>query len=188
MDLINLKVDDETIDLTINLLTGEAPGGSWTGAELLQGQLGSGNDNVTVGMQLYNLFGGAGTDSLTLDYSGALQDGQTATSIDLDAKRNTSTNQIINLSIDGSQVIRISEFESFNVTGTAGDDRILGGDAGNILIGGDGDDLLRGGTGIDILNGGDGDDVLDNAGVGDIVEGGAGMDLINLKVDDETID
>ena len=95
---------------------------------------------------------------------------------------------IINLSIDGSQVIRISEFESFNVTGTAGDDRILGGDAGNILIGGDGDDLLRGGTGIDILNGGDGDDVLDNAGVGDIVEGGAGMDLINLKVDDETID
>ncbi len=80
-----------TQDLTINLMTGEDAGGSWTGLEHVTGTLGSGNDDVTVGMQLLDLDGGGGVDHITLDYSGALADGRTVTQLTIDPGRSRAT-------------------------------------------------------------------------------------------------
>ncbi|MCA9204608.1 MAG: peptidoglycan DD-metalloendopeptidase family protein, partial [Planctomycetales bacterium] len=80
-DIVNFTVGSATEDLTINLKTGEGLGGAWTGVEHVTGSLGKGNDVVTAGMQLAYIDGNDGTDSLTLDYSGALADGRTATQI-----------------------------------------------------------------------------------------------------------
>ena len=46
-----------------------------------------------------------------------------------------------------------------NLTGGAGNDRLVGDGAANVLAGGDGDDTLLGGAGTDVLVGGNGADV-----------------------------
>lgn len=77
---------------------------------------------------------------------------------------------------------------SGSITGTPGDDVILGssgadqidGGGGNdVICGGAGDDTLRGGNGEDILLGGDGaDELLGENGV-DVLRGDAGNDTLN---------
>lgn len=91
------------------------------------------------------------------------------------------------------------------MTGTAGNDRLVGqagadtliggaghdileggdgadtlyGDAGNdVLAGGADNDMLYGGTGNDVLRGGDGNDTLDGGDGNDRLEGGAGSDIL----------
>ena len=82
------------------------------------------------------------------------------------------------------------------VSGTSGDDVLVGGPGADVLcgrggddrlIGGDGRDVLRGGTGADVLRGGDGDDVL-LAGVGDDdVQGGSGDDDLRAGAGDDSL-
>jgi Ca2+-binding RTX toxin-like protein len=82
-------------------------------------------------------------------------------------------------------------FGSFNGTGNAGDNTIVGygagdnlidGGAGNdILLGGDGNDTLRGGTGNNTLNGDAGNDVLYSSATSvDNLAGGSGDDIYEV--------
>ena len=67
-----------------------------------------------------------------------------------------------------------------NALGGAGNDTLIGNDAGNQLSGGGGNDILKGGAGNDRLIGGAGDDELTGGTGGDIyvIEAGAGHDRI----------
>ncbi len=84
--------------------------------------------------------------------------------------------------------------------GTAGDDTIHGGDAGDSLSGGPGDDTLFGDAGIDTLNGYEDDDELHGGADGDTLDGDvssigadrmfgdSGDDRIQLDSGDDVID
>ncbi|WP_267923172.1 calcium-binding protein [Nostoc mirabile] len=81
--------------------------------------------------------------------------------------------------------INLSNSQTINATGGAGNDRLTGNALNNILIGGDGNDqlqglagndTLQGGNGNDILTGGTGDDLLWGGNGDDILTGGAGKD------------
>ncbi len=65
-----------------------------------------------------------------------------------------------------------------NAKGGAGDDRIVGNQAANVLSGGGGNDWISGGAGNDTLFGGDGSDVLVGGDGDDQFDGGAGNDTI----------
>jgi Ca2+-binding RTX toxin-like protein len=62
------------------------------------------------------------------------------------------------------------------VTGTDGDDTLIGGRGGDTLVGEAGNDLLNGNTGKDTLLGGEGNDLLAGQGGSDVLTGGAGND------------
>jgi CshA-type fibril repeat protein len=69
------------------------------------------------------------------------------------------------------------------ITGTAGDDVLIGGAGADTLNGLGGDDTLTGGSAVDVVDGGDGDDVIfirTDAAVTDTMSGGAGFDRIRL--------
>jgi len=66
------------------------------------------------------------------------------------------------------------------ITGSAGNDTLLG-DASSTISGGAGNDAITGGTGNDTLNGGDGDDTITLDTGTDSVDGGAGNDIVVLS-------
>ena len=76
------------------------------------------------------------------------------------------------------------------IDGAYGDDRLIGGTAGDVLRGGSGNDLLVGGVGQDSLDGGSGNDLLLGsqgvAGGRELYVGGAGSDRIALAHNDGT--
>ena len=87
-----------------------------------------------------------------------------------------------------------AEPQGANLTGTDGDDLLVGGAGGDTIQGGAGDDTLQGlagddslagGAGADQLYGGDGDDTLDGGtapdGRFDFLDGGAGQDQLHLE-------
>ncbi len=65
------------------------------------------------------------------------------------------------------------------ITGTDGDDTLVGGTGSDALYGGDGNDTLVGKRGYDYLCGGDGDDSLNGGDDGDLLDGGNGNDILN---------
>ncbi len=65
--------------------------------------------------------------------------------------------------------------------GTAGADRVIGGDGDDTLSGLGGDDYLNGGFGKDTLNGGDGADRLYGGSGADTLTGGAGADIFTFS-------
>lgn len=66
--------------------------------------------------------------------------------------------------------------KGMTLTGTAGNDRLLGGELDDTLLGLGGNDQLHGGGGNDLLEGGDGDDLLEGGDGNDILRGGRGQD------------
>lgn len=86
--------------------------------------------------------------------------------------------------------------QQFTTNGSAGNDKIFGGRADNIingfsgndkLFGRGGDDLIRGGNGNDVVNGGSGDDRLFGGSGDDRVIGGNGDDRLNGNRGDDLI-
>ncbi|WP_340587503.1 peptidoglycan DD-metalloendopeptidase family protein, partial [Erythrobacter alti] len=170
-DLVNFDFSGHTENLTINLATGEATGGALTGIEQVAGILGSGDDSIAVFGNLFGIDGGAGTDTITLDYS----DASTADGTQITHVHIQESGRLIYYYAGGWVDSRyFNSFESFNVTATNGNDNITGGDAGNRLYGLDGNDYLKGGSGVDLLDGGAGNDTFYQVGFGDVVEGGSG--------------
>ncbi|MFC0410609.1 Hint domain-containing protein, partial [Roseomonas elaeocarpi] len=119
------------------------------GGDLLQGGDG---DDVVYATGADTLDGGAGIDTLHTSF-GHDQSGSFA----LDAG---GAPQVV----PGGALI--SGFERIDMTGSAGDDTIVGGAL---------NDTLSGGGGSDVLRGGGGDDLLSSAG-GGLLDGGAGLD------------
>jgi Ca2+-binding RTX toxin-like protein len=175
--MIGSLTQDLTLNLsTGNLFTGEGTGTSWTGVERVEGILGHGNDTVIGGYALASLDGGSGTDSLTLDYSGTLPDGRTASRISLDLSA-SPTDEYVLLGNTWTG-FSLGSFERSTIRATNGDDWIVGASGPNILHGLGGDDELIGGAGIDYLDGGEGDDELRPIGLGDTIIGGPGTDTL----------
>jgi Ca2+-binding RTX toxin-like protein len=132
-------------------------GGS--GLDVITG--GNGDDILNPGTtegayyQYDNVDGGAGTDTLVLDYSAkTYSSGLAVNSQNLTA--GTGDFQAISGGVYDRVVY--SNIEKFNITGTNLADDIRGGNQNDILIGGAGNDTLTGYTGIDDIDGGDGND------------------------------
>lgn len=70
--------------------------------------------------------------------------------------------------------------------GSGGADFILGGGGGDTLLGGEGDDNIRGEAGDDVLDGGAGDDLLRGGAGTDSFTGGDGFDRISFFHQDAT--
>ncbi len=169
---------------------------------------GAGDDHVTTGTAHKVLVrGGTGNDTL---HAGAVADGPTrfeggdGTDLaDYSARTGALKISIGSSANDGVEGEKDNVWRDVeNLTGGAGNDRILGTNAANFLRGGAGDDivdglggddklgtdevgagndLLRGGAGNDTLNGGDGDDELIGGPGIDELLGSAGNDLLRGK-------
>jgi len=135
----------------------------------------------------FSFDGGAGTDSLTADFSHF----SGATSIVVNPDSSITSNR-------GS----FSSIEVFSLTGGSGADTFVTGSGNDTLAGGAGADHLDGGAGNDtlysdqfisdddgapdVLIGGAGDDTI-AAGYGDAVDGGSGTDLLYYNASSATV-
>lgn len=110
---------------------------------------GSGNDTVSLGLGFDTVNGGYGdTDTLILDYSSLT----TAISRTYDGGWYIYGDKL------GTASNRHYSFETFNLKGGAGGDRLYGGGNNDTLVGNAGNDILDGGAGRDSINGGAGKD------------------------------
>jgi len=74
------------------------------------------------------------------------------------------------------------------MTGTAGNDAIIGTIIANTIDGGIGNDLIYGRAGDDILHGGDGDDKLFGEIGNDVLNGGTGADVLTGEAGNDVLD
>ncbi len=161
---------------------------------------GVGDDSLLGGADDDVLHGGAGRDTLdggdgidTASYTwtqpSGLDGAFTATAfggVSADLVNGQATGSF------GTDVLRNVE----NLTGSAGDDELIGDANANLLSGGHGDDSLTGnggddvivtGLGTDVANGGDGDDrIVVGLGIKSI-DGGAGEDVLDFGLIDGII-
>lgn len=155
-------------------------------ADTPQYWLTGGNDTAQIGDMTYSVwFGNGGTDMA--DFGACRPVSGIGLSVDLERGRATA--------ISDGQVVHLVEFQ--NVTGTRGQDIILGDKLENQLVGGrnadqidggDGDDRLFGGIGADQLTGGVGNDILTGEAGYDRLYGGAGADIFVFGTEDTKID
>lgn len=73
------------------------------------------------------------------------------------------------------------------ITGTPGDDVLVGGRGNDVLCGGGGDDVLRGGGGDDVLRGGAGEDRLFGGSGDDYLQGGRADDRLRAGPGDDDL-
>ncbi|WP_373543571.1 Calx-beta domain-containing protein [Chamaesiphon sp.] len=106
----------------------------------------SGNDTISPGLGEDLVDGGDGLDTLVVDYSANNGAGIRSNSGIISAPTGFG-----NSSFD---LVRFSNIEQLNVTGTRFGDIIIGLSGNDILKGGAGDDTLNGNGGVDILDGG----------------------------------
>jgi len=139
---------------------------------------GSGNDTLTGGHGRDAFFGGDGSDTI------AYEDEAKGNFVNIDLLRGTawvSNNPDFNANNPDVSSGDIQEtFESIeNVTGSSGNDRILGDNFANELDGYSGDDFIDGRGGDDIIYGGLGYDTLN---------GGEGVDTVSYEDIDVPVD
>ncbi|MDZ4827137.1 MAG: hypothetical protein SGJ13_11845 [Actinomycetota bacterium] len=179
-----------------------------TGASDIVVDAGTGDDHITTTTAIKAAVrGGAGNDTM---HAGALADGPTrfdggdgVDHADYSARTSPVKLSIGSGANDGAEGEKDNIWRDVeNLTGGAGNDRLLGTNVVNVLRGGAGDDiidglggddklgtdevgagndLLRGGAGNDQLNGGDGDDELIGGPGVDELLGSAGNDLLRGK-------
>ena len=120
---------------------------------------GGGNDTLAGGAGSDTLTGGDGTDTASYAESGA------PVRVVLDGKPG-----------DGASGEN-DNVDTENVTGSGGDDTLIGNARANALSGGGGNDRILGGKGTDVLDGGPGDDIIQSLdGAKDTVACGDGED------------
>ncbi|MFW2178527.1 MULTISPECIES: VWA domain-containing protein, partial [unclassified Moraxella] len=80
-----------------------------------------------------------------------------------------------------SATVNITQVTGTTITGTIGNDTLIGSNnQADILNGGEGDDTLIGNSGADTLNGGNGNDILVYDATDTSVAGGAGTDTLSM--------
>ncbi|MRR50604.1 MAG: DUF4347 domain-containing protein, partial [Rhodocyclaceae bacterium] len=165
-----------------------------SGSNVIDG--GTGNDSIYGGVGDDTLLGGTGTDGL---YGEAGDDllvgGAGADVLNGGAGTNTASyrnaadgnltgdNTGITVNMNNASANTREAFgDSFvgiqNIEGSAGDDILIGSNAGVTLYGLAGNDRLTGGTGNDLLYGGSGDDILEGGRGDDTLNGGEGADRL----------
>lgn len=80
-----------------------------------------------------------------------------------------------------NNVVNTATTATFQVTGSAGADRIGTGAGDDVINGGAGNDTIVSGAGRDVINGGDGADVITGGAGADTINGGAGNDTYNVN-------
>ena len=90
--------------------------------------------------------------------------------------------------VTGTVNITIASDAPGSVTGTSGNDVLIGGNGVNTISGLGGDDHIAGDSGADILSGGDGNDALEGGSGADLLSGGGGDDSLNGGEGWDTID
>jgi Ca2+-binding RTX toxin-like protein len=178
---------------------------------------GDGNDTLIVSGKtavLDSLDGGSGIDTLRIAGANVDLSGATITNIEaievsaqsismtaqqwqdygskLTRVAGAATDYILTVTNAGTSSLAVDS-TYVGLTGTAGDDVLIGNDGNNILVGGAGNDQLIGNagddrlvtsSGIDTLNGGAGNDTLvitDKILVNDQLIGGAGTDTLQVS-------
>jgi Ca2+-binding RTX toxin-like protein len=154
---------------TNNILTGNAAVNTLTG--------GGGDDTLDGGGGADKLIGGTGDDVYIVNDAAATITEKTGEGWD------TVQTSLSTYTMAASvETLRYTGNAFFTGTGSAQDNILYGGDAGNKLDGGAGNDELHGGTGNDNLVGGAGDDVFFAGGGKDTIDGGDGDDVLwNLR-------
>ena len=197
------------------VLMGSGLGESVTvGSGAITVNMGDGNDEIIIDSKpLVSdvIDGGAGSDTLTIrgsdiDLSGATLSNIEAIKVSAQSLSMTeaqwqalggivsrvtgaSTNFILSVTTPGTSTLT-EDAPYVGLTGSAGDDVLVGNAAANVLVGGEGNDSLIGnagddrlvsGVGVDTLDGGEGNDTLVVTGkttVRDQLSGGAGTDTL----------
>jgi len=122
--------------------------------------------------------GGAGTDTLTVDFTNANFDYINYNGLGI---YNNSTGNIIGRYFD-NRLLTISNVENFKLTGTPYKDSLQGFAGNDTLIAGAGNDIISDGVGgNDNLSGGDGNDSV-SGGVNDTIDGGADSDTLSVDL------
>lgn len=113
--------------------------------------------DVTVAKQADGTFSiVSGSSSLSLSNIEGLVGGTGRNTLDFSA---TSSGVVVNLATGiSTDFARISGFR--DITGSRGDDTLVGNDLANTILGGEGGDVLSGGGGVDVIDGGIGTDRL----------------------------
>ena len=109
----------------------------------------------------------------------ALKAGQTVTagsSLDVDVTGTDTSGGVVSQNFDFWAVAAGS------ITGTGGNDILLGGATAETINGGDGNDHINGGYGNDTLAGGNGNDLLKGRFGDDTLTGGAGQDTLYYQI------
>jgi Ca2+-binding RTX toxin-like protein len=121
--------------------------------------------------------GGDGNDLLQVDYSNKTS---ASVGIDLGFQNNNVIYHRAGTNGDNYELVKFSNIERFDITGTQYDD---------VFEGRSGNDTFNGGAGSDILKGGAGDDILNpgySQGSTDTVDGGDGNDLLQVDYTSKT--
>jgi Ca2+-binding RTX toxin-like protein len=120
---------------------------------------GSGDDTFKINFNAqgyeHTFVAGDGTDTLSMDWSGA--------TIDIiygGSNYRTTVNAAVSGDYSGYMYVTFSDVERFQLTGGSGNDNLVGGAIDDILVGGNGHDRLEGKTGKGTYNGGAGTDVV----------------------------
>jgi Ca2+-binding RTX toxin-like protein len=126
--------------------------------------------------------GGAGIDTLKADYS--LFNNGVGIEVGYNGENaiysdDNSITPGSGLAYNASVLLRYSNVEKFEITGTQYADVLRGGANNDILKGGAGNDILDGGAGNDTLDGGTGNDTITGGAGNDTITGGAGIDTLN---------
>lgn len=117
-----------------------------------------GDDEISLGLGFDTALGGAGTDTLTVDYSSLTSDiSSTVTSL-YDPFSGWATNAYVMADKLNTASISYGNFEKHILRGGSGNDTLIGGSDVDTLIGNAGNDVLSGGAGKDIIDGGTGND------------------------------
>jgi Ca2+-binding RTX toxin-like protein len=131
-------------------------------------QLGGGDDSATILDGLDQVDGGAGSDTLIVDYSAA------ATAIEATGMVRLADGWSGAMGEAAGRAVAFSGIDRFLVTGGSAGDSLAGGDGGDRLDGGGGDDRLSGGAGDDLY-------ILDSAGDEVVEEAGQGTDEVRTS-------
>ena len=159
-----------------------------TGGDVLNG--GEGDDTLNPGTGIDQVDGGLGTDELVVDWSFLTpvspSEGIITELFDSSGEQVTDPALAVEwvLRTEGSdEIVSARNVERFNISGTEGDDLLVAGNIGSVLIGGGGNDTLFVGARADTLSGGPGNDIFQGSAIqfaGDTILGIAGGDRIRF--------
>lgn len=146
---------------------------------------GAGLDTIWGGNGNDDLFGGAGADKFftepTVDGDDDFHGGGDRDTVSYQKRAIGVSVSLNGIADDGESGTEIDFLDTDieNVTGSRGDDVLVGDGAANTLRGDNGNDDLFGGAGIDTLRGGNGDDILVGDEGADKLFGDAGADSLD---------
>jgi Ca2+-binding RTX toxin-like protein len=127
-----------------------------------------GNDRLNGGAGADNMFGGEGIDVVTY------ADRTAGVNVSLDNVANDGTAATATATGEGDNAH--SDIE--NITGSQGNDRLIGSDAANSIGGGAGNDYIEGRGGNDVIEGSAGNDEIHGGEGNDNIYGNAGTDSL----------